>query len=122
MQTRYTLFLIHTVHVHVHIHVYSSCSNATICKCICINQPLGAHFIIIQTSTALYNDFQADSTSLLIEPSIPHYKVLKMDGYNGKSVDSISLRSGNSAFAPSGWFMHAWSHIFSVFYSLWQVE
>ena len=26
---------------------------------------------------------------------------------------AISLRSGNSTFAPSGWFMHAWSHICS---------
>ena len=24
---------------------------------------------------------------------------------------AISLCSGNSTFAPSGWFMHAWSHI-----------
>ena len=24
---------------------------------------------------------------------------------------AISLRSGNSTFAPSGLFMHAWSHI-----------
>ena len=24
---------------------------------------------------------------------------------------AISLRSGNSTFAPSDWFMHAWSHI-----------
>ena len=23
---------------------------------------------------------------------------------------AISLRSENSTFAPSGWFMHAWSH------------
>ena len=27
---------------------------------------------------------------------------------------AISLRSGNSTFAPSGWFMHAWSHIYAV--------
>ena len=26
---------------------------------------------------------------------------------------AISLRSENSTFAPSGWFMHAWSHIIS---------
>ena len=25
---------------------------------------------------------------------------------------AISLHSGNSTFAPSGWFMHAWSHIY----------
>ena len=24
---------------------------------------------------------------------------------------AIFLRSANSTFAPSGWFMHAWSHI-----------
>ena len=24
---------------------------------------------------------------------------------------AISLRSGNSTFVPSGWFMHAWSQI-----------
>ena len=26
-------------------------------------------------------------------------------------ASAISLRSENSTFAPSGWFMHAWSHI-----------
>ena len=27
---------------------------------------------------------------------------------------AIFLRSANSTFAPSGWFMHAWSHILQV--------
>ena len=27
---------------------------------------------------------------------------------------AISLRYGNSTFAPSGWFMHAWSHTVAV--------
>ena len=27
---------------------------------------------------------------------------------------AISLRSENSTFAPSGWFMHTWSHSFAV--------
>ena len=26
-------------------------------------------------------------------------------------VLAISLHSGNSSFVPSGWFMHAWSHM-----------
>ena len=29
-------------------------------------------------------------------------------------MGKISLHSGNSTFAPSGWFMHAWSHSFSL--------
>ena len=29
-------------------------------------------------------------------------------------VLAISLHSGNSTFAPSGWFMHAWSHMMRV--------
>ena len=49
------------------------------------------HFII-EISTALCNDFQAYSTDLFSEPSIPkfgHYKVLKMYGYlcNGISIN-----------------------------------
>ena len=53
--------------------------------CICINQCNHlALFIIIETSTALYNGFQADSTDL-----------------------AISLLSGNSTFVPSvGLCMH----------------
>ena len=39
------------------------------CDCICINQPLGA-FHHYEISTALYDDFHADSTDLFIEPSI----------------------------------------------------
>ena len=27
---------------------------------------------------------------------------------------AISLRSRNSTFAPSGWFMHAWSYIYTA--------
>ena len=52
-----------------------------------------ALFIIIETSTALYNGFQADSTDL-----------------------AISLLSGNSTFVPSGWIMHAWSqyHVYII--------
>ena len=38
-------------------------------------------------------------------------KVMKMYGYNGKS---IFFRSGNSTFAPSDWFMQAWSHILTM--------
>ena len=34
-----------------------------------------------------------------------------MYGYNGKAL-AIFFRSGNSTFAPSGWFVHAWSHMY----------
>ena len=68
-----------------------------------------AHFIIIEISTVLYNGFQADSTSFSIETKL---WALKM--YVGIMVKVLaSLHSGNSTFAPSGWFMHARSHIYS---------
>ena len=38
----------------------------SICDCICINQPLDAFYI----STALCNDFQANSFSFLIKPKV----------------------------------------------------
>ena len=31
---------------------------------------------------------------------------------------AIFLRSGNSTFAPSGWFMHAWSHMYEEMLTL----
>ena len=34
---------------------------------------------------------------------------------------AISLHSGNSTFAPRGWFMHAWSHIQNVGYAIVQI-
>ena len=54
-----------TKHVHMNVHVYVTVFALT-------NHL--AHFIIIEISTALYNDFQTDSADLfsfLIEPSIP---------------------------------------------------
>ena len=40
-------------------------------------------------------------------------RYLKCMGIMVKAL-AISLRSENSTFAPSGWFMHVWSHIIQV--------
>ena len=34
---------------------------------------------------------------------------------------AIFLRSANSTFAPSGWFMHAWSHIYIILTAIRQL-
>ena len=53
-----------------------------------------------------------DSTDLFIEPKLLALAIryLKRMGITVKAL-AIFLCPGDSTFAPSGWFMHTWSHL-----------